>query len=78
MGQNLANLVHAGLSRAKDLSTRDKQGQTRLDKKYSVVLSLNTSFVQKVAKKNILLISFEFRINISSVHKAGGYKIKKG
>ena len=25
-------------------------------------------FVQKVAKKNILLISFKFSINISSVH----------
>ena len=34
-------------------------------------------FVQKVAKKNILLVSFEFSINISSVRYTG-VKIKKG
>ena len=28
-------------------------------------------FMQKVAKKNILLISFEFSASISSVHKRG-------
>ena len=32
MGQNLANLVQAWLSRAKDLPNRDKQGQTRLNR----------------------------------------------
>ena len=32
-------------------------------------------FVQKVAKKNILLIYFEFSINISSVHLTVVYKI---
>ena len=34
-----------------------------------VILSNNKhKFVQKVARKNVLLISFKFSINISSVH----------
>ena len=32
MGRNFANLVQAGLSRAKDLPNRDKQGKTRLNR----------------------------------------------
>ena len=33
-------------------------------------------FVQKVAKKNILLIYFEFSASITSVHKMGFHKIR--
>ena len=39
-------------------------------------ISNKQKFVGKVAKKNILLISFEFSINISSGHLTGVYKIK--
>ena len=39
-------------------------------------ISNKHKFVRKVAKKNILLISFKFNINISSVHLTGGRKIK--
>ena len=41
-------------------------------------ISNKHKFVRKVAKKNILLISFEFSINISSGHLTGVYKIKYG
>ena len=34
-------------------------------------------FVQKVAKKNILLIYFEFSASISSVHKQGFIRLNE-